>query len=264
MQTIVQEAELARKLETAWQDRSPIAPFTETGQITSVEQAYAVQSQWSRIRLEDGDRIIGRKIGLTSKAIQKQLGVTEPDYGGLWQSRYFPVEGGVAEMPADLFLQCKIEGEIAFRLGRALAGPEVTPEQVLEATDAMAVAIETIDSRIEDWRIKLIDTVADNASFGAFTHGPWSRDLLKADLPGVRMRIDDGKGRTVEGTGAAVLGHPARAVAWLINTLSAYGVSLDEGDIVFSGSLGQTLAASAGDEFLLEMTGQDPLRLRFT
>src|SRR5690606_31238602 len=119
------------------------------------EDAYAVQSAWTQLRLSKGERIVGRKIGLTSRAMQEQLGVREPDYGTLWASRYFPAVGGRATFPANVFLQPRVEGEIAFLIGRRLAGPGVTLQEVLASTEAVAVAIEVVDSRIADWRITL-------------------------------------------------------------------------------------------------------------
>ena len=125
------------------------------------------------MRLERGEKIIGRKIGLTSKAIQQQLGVNEPDYGTLWQSSFYRVENGRVTIPASAFLQPRIEGEVAFLIGKSLREPGVTPEQILDATDACATGIEIVASRIADWKIKLVDTIADNASYGGFTLGPW-------------------------------------------------------------------------------------------
>src|SRR5919199_17387 len=163
--TIDAEA-LARRLDEAWENRKPIAPLSESDGLEDVEQAYEIQSKWSELRRSRGERIIGRKIGLTSFAMQEQLGVDEPDYGSRWDSRYFPAQGGRAEIPAEPFLQPFLEGELAFLIGRPLAGPGVTLQAALAATDAIAVAVEVVDSRIEDWNIKLPDTIADNASYG--------------------------------------------------------------------------------------------------
>src|SRR5918998_3836294 len=168
---------LAQRLEDAWEGRDPIPPLSESEGLSAAEDAYAVQSAWSELRLSSGERIVGRKIGLTSPAMQEQMGVNEPDYGSLWGSRYFPSRGGRVEIPADTFLQPRLEGEIAFLIGRPLAGPGVTLQEVLVATEALAVAVEVVDSRVEDWRIKLADTIADNSSYGALTLGPWSRSL---------------------------------------------------------------------------------------
>ncbi len=255
--------DLARQLEQAWQTRQPLAPFTETGAIGSVEEAYAVQSEWETIRLAAGDRILGRKVGLTSQAMQKQFGVTEPDFGRLLESRYYPAQDGRARIPIAPFLQARIEGEIAFRISEPLAGPGVTAEQVLGATGGLALAAEIIDSRLEDWRIKLIDTVADNGSFGGFTHGPWDDASRGRDLPDLRLVIKRNGAPIEEGLGSAVLGHPANSVAWLINKLSEFGVALDSGDIILSGSLVASIPANGGDEFSLELAGQPALTVKF-
>ncbi len=262
-QTAIDTEALARRLDEAWENRDPIAPLSESEGLEAVEQAYEIQTNWSELRLSRGERIIGRKIGLTSFAMQEQLGVDEPDYGSLWESRYFPAEGGRAEVPSELLLQPFLEGEIAFLIGRPLSGPGVTLQEALAATDALAVAVEVIDSRIEDWNIKLPDTIADDASYGGFTVGSWSRSLREADLRTVGMLINKSGSRVAEGLGAASLGHPARAVAWLANKLASFGTGLNPGDIVLSGSLGKAVPAQQGDVFVLEAHGQPPLTVSF-
>ncbi|MCL4295404.1 MAG: fumarylacetoacetate hydrolase family protein [Anaerolineae bacterium] len=255
---------LAHMLNDAWEKRVPIPPLSESIGLASVEEAYAVQTRWTELRLAHGEKIMGRKIGLTSPAIQQQFKVNEPDYGALWGSRYYKVQGGQVEVAIDTFLQPRLEGEIAFLLGQGLRGPGVTWDQVLAATEALAPAVEIIDSRIENWRIKLVDTVADNASYGGFAVGPWSRQLLEADLRLLGMIIQQNGEAAAEGIGAAALGHPAKSVAWLINKLVGFGVGLEPGDIVISGALARALPAVAGDTFILEMSGQPPLTVKFT
>jgi 2-keto-4-pentenoate hydratase len=254
---------LARRLDEAWENREPIAPLSGSDGLEDVERAYEIQSRWSEIRISRGERIIGRKIGLTSFAMQEQIGVSEPDYGSLWESRYFPAQGGRTEIPADLLLQPFLEGELAFLIGRPLAGPGVTLQTALAATDALAVAVEVVDSRIEDWDIKLPDTIADNASYGGFTTGPWSRSLRESDLRTIGMLINQNGSQVAEGIGAASLGHPAEAVAWLANKLASFGTSLEPGDIVLSGSLGKAVPVRQGDVFVLEAHGQPPLTVSF-
>jgi 2-keto-4-pentenoate hydratase len=255
---------VARRLDEAWERREPIAPLTESDGLGPPERAYAIQSRWSELRGQRGERVIGHKIGLTSRAMQEQIGVDEPDYGRLWASRYFPLRRRRTEIPAEVFLQPRVEGELAFLIGAPLAGPDVTPQEVLVATEAVAVSVEVIDSRIRDWRIALADTIADNASYGAFTLGPWSRSLRSADLRTIGMLVHHNGAPVVEGLGAAALGHPARSVAWLANTLSALGVTMEPGDVVLSGSLGRSIPAQRGDVFVLETQGQPPLSVAFT
>lgn len=254
---------LARRFDEAWESRKPISPPSESEGLKSVEEAYAVQTAWSELRLGKDEEIVGRKIGLTSKAMQEQLGVNEPDYGSLWASRRFDAREGRAEMPSEVFLQPRLEGEIAFLIGRPLGGKEVTAREVLEATDALAVAVEVVDSRVEDWRIKLADTVADNASYGGFTVGTWSRELKDRDLRPLRMRITKSGETVVEGLGEAALGNPATAVAWLANRLSGFGVALRPGDVVLSGALGKAVPVQGGDELTVELEGQAPLTVAF-
>ncbi len=261
--TAVNAEALARRLDMAWENREPVAPLSQSEGLEDVEKAYEIQTRWSELRQSRGERIVGRKIGLTSFAIQEQLGVSEPDYGSLWGSRYFPAQGGRTEIPVEPLLQPFLEGELAFLIGRPLSGPGVTLQQALAATDALALAVEVVDSRIEDWNIKLPDTIADNASYGAFTVGPWSRSMREADLRTIGMLINKSGSRVAEGMGAASLGHPARAVAWLANKLASYGTKLEPGDIVLSGSLGRAVPAQQGDVFVLEAHGQPPLTVSF-
>lgn len=263
-QSAIDTETLARRLDEAWENREPIPPLSESDGLDDVDRAYEIQSHWSELRIGRGDRIIGRKIGLTSFAMQEQLGISEPDYGSLWESRYFPASEGRTEIPFEPFLQPFLEGELAFLMGNPLAGPGVTLQQALAATEALAVAVEVVDSRIEDWNIKLPDTIADNASYGGFTTGPWDRALKEADLRTVGMLISQNGNQVAEGMGAASLGHPAEAVAWLANKLSSFGTSLEPGDIVLSGSLGNAVPAQQGDVFVLEAHGQPPLTVSFT
>jgi 2-keto-4-pentenoate hydratase len=255
---------IATRLDTAWRTHTPIPPITETEGVTDVKTAYAIQAQWTNMRLERGERIVGRKIGLTSKAIQQQLGVNEPDYGTLWQSSFYPAKNGRVSIPARDFLQPRIEGEVAFLIGKPLREAEITPEQILAATEACAMGIEIVASRIADWRIKLVDTIADNASYGGFTLGPWDKQMLEADLGGLVMTIHHNDTLAAEGLGAAALGHPATSTAWLANKLLEFGVSLEPGDIVISGGITKMLPVKAGDEFAFSLTGQPSLTVTFS
>src|SRR5512141_894994 len=208
---------LATRLDTAWRTGTPIPPISETDGITDVKTAYAIQTHWTNTRLERGEKIVGRKIGLTTKAIQQQLGVSEPDYGTLWASSFYQATNGRVYIPADDFLQPRIEGEVAFLIGKPLREPNITPEQILAATEACAMGVEIVASRIADWRIKLVDTIADNASYGGFTLGPWDRSLVQSDLGALAMTIYYNGVLSAEGKGAAALGHPAISTAWLAN-----------------------------------------------
>lgn len=255
---------IAERIDQAWQSRTPIAPISESDGITDIATAYAIQTAWTDLRQARGERIVGRKIGLTSEAIQAQLGVSEPDYGALWASSHYAAIEGVATIPASDFLQPRIEGEIAFRLARPLRGPGVTAEDVIAASDACALAVEIVDSRIADWKIKLVDTIADNASYGGFAHGPWDAAMPTSDLPALAMQIRHNGVLAADGIGAAALGGPARSTAWLANTLLDLGVALEPGDIIISGGITKMLPVVAGDTFVFSLTGQPDLTLRFT
>ena len=255
---------LAQRLDTAWRTHTPIPPITETEGITDVKTAYAIQQHWTDMRLERGEKIVGRKIGLTSKAIQQQLGVSEPDYGTLWQSSFYQAQDGKVNIKASDFLQPRIEGEVAFLIGQPLREADITPEQVLAATEACAMGIEIVASRIADWKIKLVDTIADNASYGGFTLGPWDKQMRDTDLGALAMTIHHNGVPAAEGFGSAALGHPAISTAWLANKLLEFGVSLEPGDIVISGGITKMLPVKAGDEFVFSLTGQPSLTVTFS
>ncbi len=255
---------LARRLDEAAQTHAPIPPLSETEGLTNVETAYAIQTHWTELRTARGEKVLGRKIGLTSKAIQEQLGVDQPDYGNLWDTTFYPAKDGWVEIPARDFVQPRIEGEVAFLIGQPLRGPNVTRQDVLAATDACALGVEIVASRIADWRIKLVDTIADNASYGGFTLGPWDRSLVQSDLGALAMTIHHNGVLAAEGQGAAALGHPAVSTAWLANKLLEFGVSLEPGDIVISGGITKMLPVKAGDQFVFTLTGQPALTISFT
>lgn len=254
---------LSAELGRAWEEGRPIEPVAGVPDSPDPDLAYEVQARWTGQRVTGGDRIVGHKIGLTSSAMQQQMGVDEPDYGCVLASRVFGTRGGVTEMPVSTFIQPRVEGELAFLLGRRLEGPHVTPQQVLAATDAVAAAVEVVDSRIKDWKISLFDTIADNASYGGLAHGRWDAGLRTADLRTVGMILRLNGSVVVEATGSAALGHPARAVAWLANKLTGHGVALEPGEIVLSGSLGRAFPVAAGDCLQIECTGQPMLTTHF-
>lgn len=254
---------LARRLDEAWENRAPVAPPTESDGL-AVEDSYAVQTRWTELRRERGERISGRKIGLTSAAMQNMMGVDEPDYGSLWSSRYYAADSsGKARVPTDTFIAPRVEGELAFLISEPLNGAEITAEDVLAATEAVAVSVEIVDSRIKDWKIKLADTIADNASYGGYTLGIWDKELVKSDLRALSMIVRKNGESVVEAVGAAALGNPANAVAWLARKLHSFGVSLNPGDVVLSGSLGGAVDAAQGDVFELETHGQPTLSVEF-
>lgn len=253
---------LAQRLEQAWTTGRPVAPLSESDGLTR-EDAYDVQHAWNALRVAGGERVVGRKIGLTSAAIRAQAGVDEPDYGSLWGSRQYIAAGGRADAPAHTFVAPRVEGELAFLLG-ADVGEGATAQQVLAVTEAIAVAIEIIDSRIQDWRLTIADTIADNASYGGFVLGPWSRALRHTDLGTLGMVLYRNGQVAATGVGVESFGHPARAVAWLARKLASFGEYLPAGSIVLSGALGRAPDVAQGDEITLRITDNPPLTLRFT
>jgi 2-keto-4-pentenoate hydratase len=263
MTTDIAVQDIAARLDTAWRSRTSMAPITETVPAGDIPAAYAIQTHWTDMRIARGEKIVGRKIGLTSKAIQQQLNVSEPDYGTLWDSSFYRAGNGKVVIPADHFLQPRIEGEVAFLIGARLQGPGVTPERVLASVEAYALGVEIVDSRIADWKIKLVDTIADNASYGGFTLGPWDKRVGDVDLSSLVMKIDHNGAPAAEGPASAVMGHPANSAAWLANKLSEFGVSLEPGDIVISGGITKMLPVKAGDSFMFALSGQPELTVSF-
>lgn len=257
--TLIQS--IAERLDSAWRTKKTIAPISQSEGITDIETAYAIQSQWTNLRQRRGEKIAGRKIGLTSKAVQQQLGVGEPDYGTLWHSSFYGAKDGQVTISRSDFMQPRIEGEVAFLIGEPLRGPSITPARILAATEACALGIEIVDSRIADWKITLIDTIADNASYGGFILGPWDRQLRDADLSALEMKISHNGTPAGEGLGSAVLGNPANSAAWLANKLLQFGVSLEPGDVVISGAFMKMLPFQAGDEFVFSLTSQPNLKV---
>jgi 2-keto-4-pentenoate hydratase len=253
----------ASRLEKAWRTREPIEPITDTDPSFDVTTAYEAQQTWAHVRAAAGETVLGIKIGLTSRAVQEQMKVNEPDYGLLWGSRYCPAIGGRAAADHSLFIAPRVEGELAFLLGDAPIGERVTAQQVLAATEAIAPAIEIVDSRIRDWKIRLPDTVADNASYGGFTVGPWSTTLIVEDLRTIGMRLEVGGTERSTGIGGAALGNPAAAVAWLLSTLNRLDATVAPGSIVLSGALAPMVTAEQGMSATLHIHGQPPLTLTF-
>lgn len=238
----------ANMLYEAEATRVAIPPLTELDPALSIDDAYAIQLENVRRVVGEGHRISGKKIGLTSFGIQKQLGVHEPDYGHLFEA--MDCKDGRVEI--DRLMQAKIEGEIAFVLKEDLKGGGVTAEDVRRATDYIVAAFEIVDSRVADWRIRLVDTVADNASSGRYVLGSKRVNIAALDLPKVHMTLTQNGVLAGEGVGAAVLGDPAEAVAWLSNKLWSYGVSLNKGEIILSGAFSAAPAAKKGDVFVAD------------
>lgn len=239
--------EISIALYRARRDRVPISPLSEIASGLSILDAYEIQRRFAARLLADGAQLVGHKLGLTSKAMQELLGVYEPDYGPVLSSMMYEDD---KELEFDAFLQPKVEAEIALVLAAPLRGPGVTPLDVQRATRSVVAAIEVVDSRIVDWRIALLDTIADLASCGAVLVSPDEVPFDEAlDLESIEMQLYRNGHREAVGQGSEALGSPLNAVAWLANTLAPFGVTLEAGHMIMTGALHSALPVSRGDHF---------------
>ena len=259
------EAKIQRygeELYAALRGRRTVPPLTEREPGITIEDAYRIQMDLVRRKLErDSETVVGKKIGVTSEVVQKSLGVGQPDFGHLTSAMQF-VDGDT--LPTDRLIQPRAEGEIAFILGRDLAGPGVSEADVLEATERVVACFEIVDSRIHDWRICIQDTVADNASSGLFVVGRGAVAPRDADLVGCAMTLEKNGESVGGGVGAASMGSPLTAVRWLANTLGAFGIPLKAGEVILSGSLGPLIPVARGDAMKLRIEGLGSAAIRFT
>jgi 2-keto-4-pentenoate hydratase len=235
---------LAEMLLTAEKNRKPILPLTESDPGITVDEAYRIQLQVIEMKKSSGQVVVGKKIGITSRAMQTMLGVNEPDYGQILDGMV--VMEGEQIRVADL-IQPRIEGELAFILKEDLKGPGGTLADVIRCSEGVIPALEIIDSRIADWKIKLPDTVADNASSARIVLGGMLTPVYALDLRTVGMVLEKNGEVAATAAGAAVLGNPAQAVAWLANKLAGYGITLRKGEVILSGSLTAAMPVSSGD-----------------
>ena len=252
-------ADLGRRLFEAEAAGRPIEQVSLGRPWVGEAEAYRVQQELVRRHLESGHRIVGWKVGLTSEAMQRQLGVDQPDYGPIL-SGFLVGDGGSISM--DRLIAPRIEAEIAFVLATDLRGPGVTVADVLAATASVAPALEVIDSRIRDWKLTLADTVADLASSARVVLGP-ARPLDGLDLPGMAVHLERNGAAVAEGVGSAALGNPAAAVAWAANKLAAFGVTMEAGQVVMPGALHASVPVTAGDAFRAQFAGLGEVSVHF-
>jgi len=252
--------QLGDELYQALISRSVVEPLTNRHPDLSVEHAYRIQQRMIERRLQAGERIIGKKIGVTSRAVMNMLGVYRPDFGYMLDGMIYN-EGESIDMAT--LIQPKAEGEIAFILKKDLMGPGVTNADVLAATECVMPCFEIVDSRIRDWKIKIADTVADNASCGVFVLGDQAVDPRKIDLALCGMVLERNGEIVATGAGAAALGSPVNAVAWLANTMGALGIPLKAGEVILSGALAAMFPAKAGDSFRVSIGGMGSCSVRF-
>jgi 2-keto-4-pentenoate hydratase len=247
-------------LRTAAESGKACAPVRELIGETSVPDAYAVQEINTKHAITAGRRIVGAKIGLTSKAVQTQLGVGQPDFGVLFAD--MDVAEGT-EVVLGRLIQPKCEAEIAFVLGRDLHRENLTTADIIGAIDYALAAIEIVDSRVENWSIRITDTIADNASSGLFVLGTRPVRLENIDLTHCNMVMNKNNEQVSSGVGAACLGNPLTALRWLAETMVSIGRPLNAGDIVLSGALGPMVAARPGDQFEARIEGLGSVRALF-
>ena len=256
-----ERAHAAAVLAQAEAERKPIRPLAETFPAMDVVDSYEIALINIRERLESGVAVLGHKVGLSSEAMQQMMGVDEPDYGHLLSDMALD-----EDRPVDIGRYCypRVEVEVGFVLGKALPGEGCTEDDVLAATEWVAPAIELIDSRITDWQIGLVDTIADNASSAGFVLGaqrvrPGDLDLLSIDATLTR------NGEVVaEGRSDAVLGNPVTAVAWLARKVAGFGVRLEAGNVILPGSCTRAIDVRPGDDFHAEFKGLGSVSLSFT
>ncbi|RMI29351.1 2-keto-4-pentenoate hydratase [Nocardia stercoris] len=253
-------SELAGELAAAERDRVPLAPLVNRHPEIDVVDAYEIQLINIRQRLAAGAKVVGHKVGLSSKAMQQMMGVDEPDYGHLLADMQVfedvPVE-------TSKYLFPRVEVEVGFVLGKDLPGEDCTEEDVLDATVAYAPSIELIDTRIKNWKIALCDTIADNASSAGWVLGPERVAPGDIDIKKIEAVLTRNGEVIAEGRSDAVLGDPTIAVAWLARKVASFGVRLKAGDIVLPGSCTRAIDARPGDEFHAEFAGLGSVRLNF-
>lgn len=250
----------AEQLIAAAKSGEACAPIRDILAEGDVAAAYAVQEAVTRQALADGRRLVGRKIGLTSLAVQRQLGVDQPDYGMLFADMDV---GDDQEIAAGRLIQPKVEAEVAFMIGRDLDAPDLTSGELVRAIEFALPAIEIVDSRIAGWNIRITDTIADNASSGLFVLGTSPRRLADLDLRLCGMTLEAGGEPLSVGAGAACMGNPINAATWLARVMARAGRALKAGDIILSGALGPMVTAAPGTVYEARIEGLGSVRARF-
>lgn len=249
-------------LYEAMVERTPIDPLTEQAPDITIEDAYQVSLHMLARRTSAGERVVGKKIGVTSQAVMNMLNVHQPDFGYL-TDRMMYATGAEVEASKHMIAP-RAEGEIAFVLKRDLAGPGVTNADVIAATDFVMPCFEIVDSRIRDWKIKIQDTIADNASCGVVVLGDATKKPTDIDLATCGIVVELNGEVISTGAGAAALGSPVNCVTWLANTLGAYGIRLEAGEVILSGSLVPLQPVGPGDNMTMTIGGLGGCSVRFS
>jgi 2-oxopent-4-enoate/cis-2-oxohex-4-enoate hydratase len=238
----------------------PVEPLTSREPELTIDDAYRIQLRMVQHRLDAGQTVVGKKIGVTSQVVMDMLKVNQPDFGHLLSAMVFNESDPIR---TDTMIAPRAEAEVAFMLRHDLRGPGVTAADVLHATDYVMPCFEIVDSRIKDWKIKIEDTIADNASCGVLVLGATRRDPREFDLAAARMVLHKNGEWVSTSTGASVQGSPLNAVAWLANTLGRLGIALKAGELILSGSQSPLVPVKAGDTFWCEVEGLGSASLRF-
>ena len=249
------------ELYEAMVKREAVSPLTSRGEDISIEDAYHISLRMLERRQQAGARVIGKKIGVTSKAVMNMLNVHQPDFGYLTDDMVF--NSGEAVPISDRLIAPRAEGEIAFILKKDLTGPGITNADVLAATECVMPCFEIVDSRIQDWKIAIQDTVADNASCGLFVLGDNAVSPRDIDLVTCGMVVEKNGSVLSAGAGAAALGSPVNCVTWLANTLGEFGITLKAGEVILSGSLVPLEPVKAGDYMRVDIGGIGSASVRF-
>ncbi len=251
----------AERLRKASESKIPIDPLRNEIGITDIPKAYEIQKINTEFRLNNGARITGKKIGLTSTAVQTQLGVDQPDFGILFHD--MEILTGQSVSMSEL-MQPKVEAEIAFVLGKDLTGTNLTTVDIINAVEYALPAIEIVGSRIKDWNIKITDTVADNASASHYVLGHSPTRLIEMDLVGCEMEMFKNNEAASSGSGAACLGSPINATIWLANKMVEMGHPLKAGEVIFTGALGPMVSVNAGDLITAHFEGLGSVSVNFS
>lgn len=260
--TTEQRNALGKELFEALRDCKTLAPLVERVPGIEIEDAYHISRAMLECRLaHTGENVVGKKIGVTSKAVQDMLGVFQPDFGFLTTNMEVPNDSDVRI--AGNLIQPRAEAEIAFLLKEDLQGPGVTEADVLRATECILPCFEIVDSRIHNWKIKIQDTIADNASCGVYVLGNERIDPRGLDLPNLQVNVFKNGQPLSSGKGSAVQGNPLTAVAWLANTLGEFGIPFKAGEVILSGSLVPLESVVPGDEMHMELVGIGTATVRF-
>ncbi len=239
-------------LKNAFDTGKAISPVRELIGDTDIDTAYAVQEKLIEYFESQGARKVGIKIGLTAESVQKQLGVNQPDFGVLFAHTHLPNNG---EIPFAFLMQPKAEAEMAFVLKETISSPIADIAELISKVDYVSPAIEIVGSRVENWNIRITDTVADNASASHFVLGDTKLNAEALDFENAKMTLTQNGNVASEGMAKACMGNPLNAVLWLCNTFIQRGVEVKKGEIILSGALGPMVPIQAGDTFKAEIEG---------